>query len=226
MNEEAQEVMTIIAKFKNHEIAEGGEEQYESRIKLIVEKKPVLESGCRLCPSCIRETPSIFSVCLYCSAILDSHGIRPFRMDFPAEEDEEETTKEEIDEQVRKLKEEMFKETIDKAKEQQDKSETQSQFDFDMSEVDFDDDADQEMENEDEENVEEDEDMDPEVTESHEKAKSENDSIPLWAKKLETDLKKMPALGLINIDMSEGASQIFDNALTNLVIALFKFYSQ
>ena len=111
-------------------------------------------------------------------------------MDFPEEEeeDEDETTKAEINEQLRKLNEEMFKEAIDKAREQQDKSETQSHYDFDMSEVDYDDDDDdQEMEAQDEEEVEEEEDngMDPEVTESYEQAKKEDSSIPLWAKNIQ-----------------------------------------
>ena len=71
-DEEAQEVMILLNKFKNHEIAPGSREQYEARVKLmdfIIQKKPVLEPGCRHCPSCIKETPSIFSVCLHLSLI-------------------------------------------------------------------------------------------------------------------------------------------------------------
>lgn len=68
--------------------------------------------------------------------------------------------------------------------------------------------------------------MDEEVTESYNKAKEEDQSIPRWAKNLGTDLKKMPTKGLINIDidMSEAAAYICGNALANLILRLFRFY--
>ena len=224
-DEEAQEVMIILNKFKNHEIVSGSREQYEARVKLmdyIIQKKPVLEPGCRHCPSCIKETPSIFSVCLHCSAILESHGIKPFRTDFAKEEineDEDESTKADIDELKRKMDKDLFKDCVDQAN----VSDTQSHYDFDMSEVDYDDD-DQEMDVPDEGEEEDEVEMDEEVSEAYNKAKEENQSIPKWAKNLETDSKKMPTKGLINIDMSEAAAHIFDNALANMILGMFQRY--
>ena len=227
-DEEAQEAMILLNKFKNHEIAPGSREQYEARVKLmdfIIQKKPVLEPGCRHCPSCIKETPSIFSVCLHCSAILESHGIKPFRTDFAKEEvheDEDESTKADIDELKKKMDKDLFKDCVDQAN----VSDTQSQFDFDMSEVDYDDD-DQEMGVPDEGEEEDEEvEMDDDVAEAYNKAKEEYQSIPKWARNLETDTRKMPTQGLINIDMSEAAAHIFDNALANMILGMFKRYHQ
>ena len=63
------DAMSLIDKFENHLIPEGGREQYEGRIRLvdyILEKKPVTESGCRYCPHCLKETPTVFAICLAC----------------------------------------------------------------------------------------------------------------------------------------------------------------
>ena len=37
-------------------------------------------------------------------------------------------------------------------------------------------------------------------------------------------MKRLPAIGLINDDMSEGACQIYDNAFMNKIIGMFKLY--
>ena len=103
------------------------------------------------------------------------------------------------------MNKDMFKDCVDQANAEQDKSETQSCYDFDTSEVDYDND-DQEMEVPDEGEEEDEVEMDEEVTESYNKAKEEHQSIPKWARNLETDVKKMPTKGLINIDMSEAAA--------------------
>ena len=74
------DAMTLIDKFENHLIPEGGKEQYEGRIRLvdyILEKKPVTESGCRYCPHCLKETPTVFAICLACWTALESHGLKP-----------------------------------------------------------------------------------------------------------------------------------------------------
>ena len=52
-DEDTMDVMTILARFNNHQIIEGGKEQYEARLKLvdyILERKAVTEAGCRYCP--------------------------------------------------------------------------------------------------------------------------------------------------------------------------------
>ena len=72
------DAMSLISKFENHMIPEGGKEQYEGRIRLvdyILEKKPVTESGCRYCPHCLKETPTVFAICLACWTALESHGL-------------------------------------------------------------------------------------------------------------------------------------------------------
>ena len=59
------DAMSLVDKFENHLIPEGGKEQYEGRIRLvdyILEKKPVTESGCRYCPHCLKETPTVFAI--------------------------------------------------------------------------------------------------------------------------------------------------------------------
>ena len=112
------DAMSLISKFENHMIPEGGKEQYEGRIRLvdyILEKKPVTESGCRYCPHCLKETPTVFAICLACWTALESHGLKPYRI--IEEEDEEETTKRQIDEEVRRHKETIFKDVVNEAKE-------------------------------------------------------------------------------------------------------------
>ena len=134
-DEETMEVMTILSRFENRQIIEGGKEQYEARLKLvdyILERKAVTEAGCRFCPHCLTETPTKFSVCVGCWTPLESHGIRPYRRDDPVdEEDEDEATKKQIDEEIRKANESMFKDTVHEA---QENAETRSQFDFDTTE--------------------------------------------------------------------------------------------
>ena len=100
------DAMSLVDKFENHLIPEGGKEQYEGRIRLvdyILEKKPVTESGCRYCPHCLKETPTVFAICLACWTALESHGLKPYRI--IEEEDEEATTNRQIDEEIRRNKE-------------------------------------------------------------------------------------------------------------------------
>ena len=81
----------------------------------------VSEAGCKICPLCIKETPAMFPICVQCWAILEGHGTRPFRMDIltEEEEDEDEATKREMDVQIRKENENLFKPTVNEAQEQQ-----------------------------------------------------------------------------------------------------------
>ena len=100
------DAMSLVDKFENHLIPEGGKEQYEGRTRLvdyILEKKPVTESGCRYCPHCLKETPTVFAICLACWTALESHGLKPYRI--IEEEDEEVTTKQQLDEEIRRNKE-------------------------------------------------------------------------------------------------------------------------
>ena len=118
-DETAMDAMNIVNQFKNDLIKPGGQEQYLARIKLIdyiVERKRVQTSGCRHCPHCLNETPTKLAVCLVCWTELESCGIRPYRLQAP-EDDEDEATKKEIDEEVRRQEESLFKDTVHQAQE-------------------------------------------------------------------------------------------------------------
>lgn len=111
-----------------------------------------------------------------------------------------------IDEEVRRKKETMFKEMVNEA---QENAETQSQFGFDPSEVDYDED-DEEVKGEEEEDVKvDDQDDDVDVQKEEEEA----EKIPAWAMNLDVRSKKLPVKGLINNDVSEAAAQLYDNAV-------------
>eukprot|EP00435_Cladocopium_sp_Y103_P040939 s3204_g11.t1 len=194
--EDTMDVFTILSRFENYQIPEGGKEQYEARQKLldyILERKPVSASGCRLCPLCICETPVMLSICFNCWGMLESHGIRPFHMNHPDDDEDATLTKEldeqirkakeevfkatELDEQIRKAKEEVFKATVDEAQDQQAlASETQSQFDFNPDEVDYTGD-DEDMEEEEDIEVEEEreEEVDAEQEQADEEARQESE---------------------------------------------------
>ena len=229
-DEDTMEVMTIIARFENKQIVDGGREQYEARLKLvdyILERKTVTEAGCRYCPHCLTETPMKFSVCVGCWTQLESHGLMPYRLDDQAD-DEDEDTKRQIDEKIRKTNESMFKDTVHEA---QENAETQSQFGFDASEVDYGE-GDEEMKEEEEVDVEidvDEQDEDEEVDAQQEAADRETEektkSLPAtWSMNLEIGTKKMPIKRLQNIDVSENAAQIFDNAVISKILVVYKLY--
>ena len=137
------DAMSLVDKFENHLIPEGGKEQYEGRIRLvdyILEKKPVTESGCRYCPHCLKETPTVFAICLACWTALESHGLKPYRI--VEEEDEEVTTKQQLDEEIRRNKETIFKDVVHEA---QEGASQDNDYGFDPSEVDYDEEGDEEM---------------------------------------------------------------------------------
>eukprot|EP00435_Cladocopium_sp_Y103_P031471 s3097_g8.t1 len=227
-DEDTMDVFAILSRFEQYLIPEGGREQYEARQKLtdyILERKPVTEAGCRICPLCIGETPVMLSVCLNCWGLLECHGIRPFRMNQP-DDDENEAVSRELDEQIRKAKEEIFKAAVDEAQDQQaSASETQSQFDFNPDEVDYtgdDEDMEEEVDVDVEGEVEEE--VDVEQEQADEEARQENEKLPAWTRNLDPSVKKMPTDGLQNVDMEDGAAQIFDNSLIVKILQMFPFY--
>ena len=187
------DAMSLVSKFENHMIPEGGKEQYEGRIRLvdyILEKKAVTEAGCRYCPHCLKETPTTFAICLECWTALESHGIKPYRI--IEEEDEEEATKRQIDEEVRRQNETIFKDMVNEA---QESAAQDNDYGFDPNEVDYDE-GDEEMKEEDEdEEVAVDEEED-DVGDAE--AAGEAEKMPGWALNLDVGSRRLPAKGLIN----------------------------
>ena len=213
------DAMNLVSKFENHEIQEGGKEQYEGRVRLvdyILEKKPVTQSGCRYCPHCLKETPTVFAICLECWTALESHGIKPYRI--TEEEDEDEATKRQIDEEVSRHKETIFKNVVHEAQESAAKD---ADYGFDPSEVDYDE-GDEEMQEDDEdEEVAVDE---PEEEDNIPEEANEPPKVPKWSQNLEVGSKRLPTSGLINNDTSEGAAQLFDNAVVVKIMSMYKYY--
>jgi hypothetical protein len=185
-------------------------------VDYILEKKPVTASGCRYCPHCLKETPTVFAICLECWPALESHGIKPYRI--IEAEDEEETTKRQIDEEVRRHKETIFKDVVNEA---QESAAQDNDYGFDPSEVDYDE-GDEEMkeEDDDEEVAVDEEEEDTRATETA----GEAEKIPNWAMNLDVGSRRLPAKGLINNDSSEGAAQLFDNAVLVKIMGMYKYY--
>ena len=208
------DAMSLISKFENHMIPEGGKEQYEGRIRLvdyILEKKPVTESGCRYCPHCLKETPTIFAICLECWTALESHGIKPFRI--IEEEDEEETTKRQIDEEVRRHKETIFKDVVNEA---QENAAQDNDYGFDPSEVDYDE-GDEEMKEEEDDDEEVAVDEEEEEDTGAAETAGEAVKMPNWALNLDVGSIRLPAKGLIN-------NELFDNAILVKMMGMYKYY--
>ena len=219
--ESTMDALNLVHKFENNLIPEGGREMYESRVALvdyILEKKAVTEAGCRYCPHCLKETPTKFAICLECWTALESYGIKPYRI--IEEEDEDEATKRQIDEEVRRQNETIFKETVDEAQESAAKE--YDSYGFDPNEVDYDE-GDEEMneEQEDEEIVVE---KDEEDDTGDAQQAEESPKIPAWALNLDVGSRRLPVKGLINNDSSEGAAQLFDNAVVAKILGMYKYY--
>ena len=110
-NEEI-EVEGLINDISNGTIPSGGRQQYDARCRLIeyiLEKKKVETPGCRICPACLSEAPSCFSVCLQCHGHLISHGINPIVFEIIDDEtDEEEETRRQLEEQIKREEEAIF----------------------------------------------------------------------------------------------------------------------
>ena len=218
------DVMNIVHQFKNNLIESGGQEQFNARIKLvdyIVERKRVETSGCRHCPHCLNETPTTLSVCLTCWTELESHGLRPYQIQAP-DDNEEEATKNVIDEEVRRQEESLFKDTVREAGENVPE---QDDYGFNPDEVDYEEGEDEEMDQEeetqqDDEIVEEDDDDDMNV----EPEKDPEENLPAWTKNLIPGGKGLPGNGLVNNDVSEAAAHLYDNAVISKMITMFKYY--
>ena len=204
------DAMSLVDKFENHLIPEGGKEQYEGRIRLvdyILEKKPVTESGCRYCPHCLKETPTVFAICLACWTALESHGLKPYRI--IEEEDEEATTNRQIDEEIRRNKETIFKDVVNEA---QEGATQDNDYGFDPNEVDYDEEGDEEMdEAEDDEEIVADDEEEEEAGEAE--AAPEAAKMPKWALNLDVGSIRLPATGMINNDSSEGAAALRQRCL-------------
>ena len=223
-DETAMDAMNIVNQFKNNLIEPGGQEQYLARIKLIdyiVERKRVQTSGCRHCPHCLNETPTKLAVCLVCWTELESCGIRPYRLQAP-EDDEDEATKKELDEEVRRQEESLFKDTVNQAQENVSES---NDYGFNPDEVDYNEGDDEEMDQEEEAQQEDDEIVEEDDDEMDVEPEDEPSSkLPAWTKNLESGSKGMPEDGLINNDVSEAAAHLYDNAVMSKVITMFRFY--
>ena len=48
--------------------------------------------------------------------------------------------------------------------------------------------------------------------------------LPKWALNLDVGSIRLPAMGMINNDSSEGAAQLFDNAVLAKVMGMYKYY--
>ena len=179
-------------------------------------------SGCRHCPHCLNETPTKLAVCLGCWTELESCGIRPYRLQAP-EDDEDEATKKEIDEEVRRQEESLFEDTVHQAQENVPES---NDYGFNPDEVDYNEGDDEEMaqeeetQQEDDEIVEDDDDDDMNV----EPEKEPSDELPVWTKNLVPGSKGLPGDGLVNNDVSEAAAHLYDNAVMSKIIAMFRLY--
>ena len=223
-DETAMDAMNIVNQFKNNLIEPGGQEQYMARIKLIdyiVERKRVQTSGCRHCPHCLNETPTKLAVCLVCWTELESCGIRPYRLQAP-EDDEDEATKKEIDEEVRRQEESLFKDTVNQAQENASES---NDYGFNPDEVDYNEGDDEEMDQEEEAQQEDDEIVEEDDDEMDVEPEDEPSSkLPAWTKNLESGSKGIPEDGLINNDVSEAAAHLYDNAVMSKIITMFRFY--
>jgi len=213
------DAITIINRFENHDIPEGGKEQFDARVRLvdfILEKKPVEQSGCRCCPHCLKETPTIFAICLECWTALESHGLKPYRI--IEEEDEDEATKKHIDEEIRRQKETLFKDVVHEA---QESAANDTDYGFDPSEVDYDEGDEEMQEDDDDEEVAVDE---PEEEDNIPDEADDQPKVPKWAQNLEVGSKRLPTSGLINNDTSEGAAQLFDNAVMVKIMSMYRHY--
>jgi len=148
----------------------------------------------------------------------ESWPYKPYRI--IEEEDEEETTKRQIDEEIRRHKETIFKDVVNEAKED---AAQDNDYGFDPSEVDYDEEGDEEMKEEDEEEVAAD-DEEEEEDAGEAEATTEAAKMPNWALNLDVGSIRLPAKGMINNDSSEGAAQLFDNAVLAKIMGMYKYY--
>ena len=217
------DAMSLIDKFENHLIPEGGKEQYEGRIRLvdyILEKKPVTESGVPVLSSlsqgdanCLRH---LFGVLdspreLWLEAIQDYRG--------RGRRGEHETAKS-MKKSAGKMKP-FFKDCCQRSTRRcfpkttsmdltrmrliMMKKATKKWTKQKMTKKSAADDEEEEEAGEAE--------AAPEVA-----------KMPNWALNLDVGSIRLPAKGVINNDSSEGAAQLFDNAVLAKVMGMYKHY--
>ena len=144
--------------------------------------------------------------------------MKPYRI--IEEEDEEVTTNRQLDEEIRRNKETIFKDVVHEA---QEGASQDNDYGFDPNEVDYDEEGDEEMdEAEDDEEVVADDEEEEEAGEAN--AAPEAAKMPKWALNLDVGSIRLPAVGMINNDSSEGAAQLFDNAVLAKVMGMYKYY--
>ena len=82
-----------------------GKETYKRMVGFIIEYAAIQNAGCRICPACLAETPTVFAICLSCRGELISHGLVPFGVNETTQEDEggTNTAEKEVDEAIDKL---------------------------------------------------------------------------------------------------------------------------
>ena len=120
----------------------------------------------------------------------------------------------------------MFKDTVHEA---QENAETRSQFDFDPREVDYGEEDEEMNEEEESEDVEieideQEDEVDVQQEEVDRETEERTNQLPAWALNLDAGCKRMPVKGLVNIDVSEAAAQLFDNAVISKILQMYKYY--
>ena len=197
----------------------------------MITHKMVERAGCIVCPACLRETPTKFSICLRCKGMMMSHGRRP--VEIKIEDESEDEDEMEVDESIgvepepTEDQKEEYKDAVDEGQQAADTADAHG---FSEEEVDYgggEDEEDVEMEA-DEGEEEEQPDEGPEVQDENEKKRAEYeahlDKFPKWSHPLEVGIKTMPIENLINVDSDEGGARIFDNVVLNYIIMFMENY--
>ena len=70
----------------------------------------------------------------------------------------------------------------------------------------------------------EEDEIDAQQEDADRETKEKTNSLPAWAMNLEVGSKKMPIKGLVNIDVSEAAAQLFDNAVISKILQMYEYY--
>ena len=143
LDSEAAEIIDIVAAFENKKIKVGGEEEkanHSKLLKYVVLHKVVERAGCVVCPTCLKETPVKYSICLRCKGMMMSHGRKPVEITSAEEEGESDEGEMEVDDDV-EIKQEPtaeeendYKDAVDQG---QQEAEAAGRWSFDESEVDY-----------------------------------------------------------------------------------------
>ena len=138
-------------------------------------------------------------------------------------DDEDEATKKELDEEVRRQEESLFKDTVHQAQENVPES---NDYGFNPDEVDYNEGDDDEMEQEEETQQEDDEIVEEEEDDEMDVEPEDEPTykLPAWTKNLVCGSKGMPGNGLVNNDVSEAAAHLYDNAVMSKIISMFRLY--